>query len=129
MHECMNAVVPPTKPTWRTRLLARRAFVEALGTEPDRSVFATPPSGRFRFGLALVALSYVIAWPSMAVLSAISIHIGRPGWAIVGSTALYALSYIVFGLGMWCAGPGAKRTWKVVRHLGLRWVARRFLLR
>lgn len=110
--------------SWRAWLFSRPAFVEALATPPDHSVLSRRPTGRTAVGLLLVAVSYVVCWPFIAVLSAVAVYLRRPSWAVIGSPVLYVLSTAIFGVGVWWAGPGMLKYVRTLQHIGLRWLAR-----
>jgi len=67
----------------------------------------TTRSVRFRVGLALIALNYVFVGASIA-LGAAAIADSEIPWLTFSGIA-FALSWVVFGAGVWLAGPGAVR--------------------
>lgn len=55
-------------------------------------------------GLSLILLSYVICWPAIGVLGAISLHMKEPLILTVGGPLMYGVSHLVFLIGVYFAG-------------------------
>jgi hypothetical protein len=55
-------------------------------------------------GLSLILLSYVICWPAIGVLGAISLHTKEPLILTVGGPLMYGVSHLVFLIGIYFAG-------------------------
>jgi hypothetical protein len=55
-------------------------------------------------GLFLILLSYVIGWPAVSVLGAISLYTGKPLFLVVGGPLVYGLAHLVFLIGAYYAG-------------------------
>lgn len=85
--------------------LARTRFVrQAIADRADLSPFREPPSLRIIAGVGAIGFSYVIGWPLITALGALSIHLARPGIVLIGGPVAYGLSHLVFMLGMYLAG-------------------------
>jgi hypothetical protein len=85
--------------------LASTAYVRrAIEDRADLSAFKQRPSLRVVAGVGAILFSYVIGWPLIAVLGAVSIHMNQPLVVGVGGPVAYGLSHLVFLLGMYLAG-------------------------
>lgn len=104
-----------------TNILARIAktdFVRrAIQERADLSAFKERPTGRVIAGISAIGISYIIGWPAVSFLGAISIYLNKPLIVIIGGPITYGLSHLVFILGMYLAG--AKYT-----RIFIRWAAR-----
>jgi hypothetical protein len=104
-------------------LLAATAFVQnALKEEVDLSAFKEKPSLKVIVGVSAIGFSYIIGWPLIALLSFLSIYWDQPMVVIIGGPSAYALSHLVFILGMYLAG--ARYSW-----IFLRWLTRIAMLK
>jgi len=106
---------------WRARLAQTRFVREAMENPVDPALLRRKPSPRFFAGLAVIALSYLLAWPLITLLGIIAARRGRPEIFVVGSPAAYGLSTLVFLFGAWLAG---KEGLKYMRA-GFRWLVGR----
>jgi hypothetical protein len=89
----------------RVQRLAATAYVRrAIEERADLSAFKQRPSLRVITGVGAIMFSYVIGWPLIAVLGAVSIHLNQPLVVAVGGPVAYGLSHLVFLLGMYLAG-------------------------
>ncbi len=103
------------------RRTARTEFArKALEEKADLSPFREKPSARILFGIFLMAFSYVIGWPAVALFGVLSIYFNQPLIVILGGPAIYGTSHLVFLAGMYLAG--ARYT-----YIFLRWATRKFL--
>jgi len=101
------------------RKAAETRFVQkAIADEADLSAFKKRPSTRAIAGITAIGFSYIIGWPAVAFLGAVSIHLGKPMIAIIGGPLTYGLSHLVFILGMYLAGADYSRIF-------LRWATRK----
>lgn len=99
------------------RLSARPYVRAAIAEEADLSPFKEPPTLRVIAGVALILLSYLVAWPLITVLGAISLYLKQPLVVAIGGPVAYGLSHLIFILGMFLSG--AKYT-----AIFLRWATR-----
>jgi len=85
--------------------ISRTRYVRsAIADKADLSAFKAKPSFRIVLGMALVLFSYVMAWPTIAVLGYLAV-VHDNAWLIaVGGPLLYGLSHLVFLVGMYLAG-------------------------
>lgn len=98
--------------------LAQTAFVrKAIAERADLSAFKERPTPRVVIGVGLIALSYVIGWPVIAVLGILSVYFKEPLLVVIGGPLFYGISHLVFLLGMYLAGM--RYTW-----IFLRWLTR-----
>ncbi len=101
----------------------RKRFVQspfvqsAVAEQTDLSAFRERPTGRIIFGLFLIGFSYVIGWPAVSALGALSVYAQEPMILMIGGPVTYGLSHLVFIAGMYFAG--VKYT-----KIFLKWAAR-----
>ena len=93
---------------WMKKLilrLAQTSFVaRSIEDQADLSAFKERPSWRVISGVAAILFSYVIGWPLIGGLGALSIYWNQPLLVAVGGPIAYGLSHLVFLLGMYLAG-------------------------
>jgi hypothetical protein len=109
----------------RAWLRDTRLVRKALGTPID-PVLAQPPSPRIVVGLVLLALSYVLGWPAIALLAAIATWLRRP-ILLAGGPVLYGFSWAVFAVGLLMLGRKSVRAGRALGWMLLRRLAERFL--
>lgn len=98
--------------------VAATKFVQrAMADQADLSAFRKRPTPRAIVGLSAIGISYIIGWPAVALLGAVSIHLNKPMIALIGGPVTYGLSHLVFILGMYLAGAEYARAF-------LRWAVR-----
>ena len=98
--------------------VAATKFVQrAMADQADLSAFRKRPTPRAIVGLSAIGISYIIGWPAVALLGAVSIHLNKPMIALIGGPVTYGLSHLVFILGMYLAGAEYARVF-------LRWAVR-----
>jgi predicted transporter len=95
---------------------------KALADNADLSAFKGKPSLKVVLGVSSIAISYVIGWPLITFLGAVAVHYERPAIAVVGGPLAYALSHLVFLLGMYLAGA-------LYSYIFLRWLTRVTMLK
>lgn len=76
----------------------------AIKDKADLSAFKKRPSARVFAGLSVIGVSYLIGWPAISALGAISIYLQKPLLIAVGGPLTYGLSHLVFLLGMYLGG-------------------------
>jgi hypothetical protein len=104
-------------------MLAATSFVQsALKENADLSAFKKKPSLKVILGVSTICFSYIIGWPLIALLSFLSIYFDEPMIILIGGPTAYALSHLVFILGMYLAG--ARYSW-----IFLRWLTRITMLK
>jgi hypothetical protein len=99
------------------RLSARPYVRAAIEEEADLSAFKERPTPPIIAGVALIVFSYLVAWPLISVLAAISLYLKQPLIVAIGGPVAYGLSHLIFILGMVLSG--AKYT-----AIFLRWATR-----
>lgn len=103
--------------------LASFPFVRsALEEKADLSAFKQKPTLRIISGVGFIALSYLIGWPLIALLTAISVYYKEPLIAGIGGPVVYGISHLTFIFGMYLAG--ARYSW-----IFLRWATRMAMLK
>ena len=84
---------------------AEKEFVRsAIQDKANLSAFNERPSFGILFGVFLIVLSYVLAWPTISVLGYMAAIYSRPLLVVVGGPVMYGLSHMVFIIGMYLAG-------------------------
>ncbi|MFQ5484638.1 MAG: hypothetical protein ACE5DO_04800 [Desulfobacterales bacterium] len=76
----------------------------AIKDKADLSAFKKRPSARVFAGLSVIGVSYLIGWPAISALGAISIYLQKPLLIAVGGPLTYGLSHLVFLLGLYLGG-------------------------
>lgn len=81
-----------------------KKFIRKILDDPvDLSEFKQRPTPRLIGGLVLMALSYVIGWPIIFVLSILAVSFHEPLIFVIGGPLAYAVSCVVFLIGAWMA--------------------------
>jgi hypothetical protein len=103
--------------------LSQKPFVRrAIAEKADLSAFNGPPSLKVIVGITAILFSYVIGWPAVTFIGGVAVYFEEPLIAAIGGPLIYALSHLVFLLGMYLAG--AEYTW-----IFLRWATRVAMLK
>ena len=89
----------------------------AIEDKADLSAFHAKPSSRTIIGIAVIALSYLIGWPAIGVVGALSVYLKKPILIAIGGPLLYGLSHLLFLFGMYLAGARYTRIF-------MRWATR-----
>ena len=88
------------------RYFARKEFCRAaIDERADLSVFEKKLSATVITGLVLIFVSYLIGLPTAFVLGAIAVAKFNASIAGVITTAIYGISWLLFMLGAYLAGP------------------------
>jgi hypothetical protein len=77
---------------------------KAVEEKADLSAFKERPTFRILFGVFLIGFSYVIGWPAISALAALSVYFREPLLAVVGGPVMYGLSHLTFMAGMVLCG-------------------------
>ena len=86
--------------------LARKEFCrKAIAEHANLAIFKRKPSFRIIVGLILIAFSYVIGLPAAVILSIIVAAKGNAVMAAIAAPVLYGLSWLIFMIGIYLAGP------------------------
>ncbi len=103
------------------RLLRLRFVRKAVEERADLAVFGHRPDLRLAIGLGLLAISMLLGWPAVGVLTGMAIYFDEPMIGLVGGPAIYGFSWILYLGGLWVAGK------EVLRYAGAfnRWMARK----
>lgn len=86
------------------RLSARPYVRAAIEEEADLSAFKERPTLPVIAGVALIVFSYLVGWPLISVLAAISLYLKQPLIVAIGGPVAYGLSHLIFILGMVLSG-------------------------
>ena len=76
----------------------------AIEEKADLSAFKKKPSMRILLGISTIGFSYIIGWPAISALGALSIYLNEPLLIVIGGPLLYGFSHLVFLIGMYIAG-------------------------
>lgn len=99
------------------RIAETKYVRSAIKDKADLSAFRKRPNLRIITGVLAIGFSYVIGWPAIGALGALSIYLNKPLLVVIGGPLLYGLSHAVFLLGMYLAGEKYTRIF-------LRWATR-----
>jgi hypothetical protein len=103
------------------RKLAQTRFGQKSLTKPDGlSILKQQPGTRVYVGLVLMAMSYLMGLPALALLSYLSVKLSKPMTIAVGGPVAILLVHIMFGVGVYLAGQNYAV--KVIQ-----WATKRFL--
>ena len=87
------------------RKIAGTRFVRAaMEEQADLSAFKQRPTVRTIVGISVIGVSYIIGWPAVFLLGAISVHLSAPLVVAIGGPVTYGLSHLTFIVGMYLAG-------------------------
>lgn len=85
--------------------IAKKKFCrEAIKEKANLAAIAQKPSKTIIAGIALIAFSYVIGMPAVVTIGLIAAWMKKPLIAIVGGPLIYAISTIIFIVGIKMAG-------------------------
>ncbi|MCX5883104.1 MAG: hypothetical protein NTU74_15285 [Deltaproteobacteria bacterium] len=105
----------------KTNILTRIANTDyvrsALNDKADLSAFKEKPSIRIIMGVSAILFSYIISWPAIGALGALSVYLNKPLLVVIGGPLLYGFSHLVFIFGMYLAGAKYSKIF-------LRWATR-----
>jgi hypothetical protein len=105
----------------KTNIITRIANTDyvrsAINDKADLSAFKEKPSARIIMGVSTILFSYVISWPAIGALGAISVYLNKPLLIVIGGPLLYGFSHLVFIFGMYLAGAKYSKIF-------LRWATR-----
>ncbi len=77
---------------------------QAIEEEANLSAFKEKPSLLVIVGVSTICFSFIVGWPAVAALGALSIHLNEPMIVVVGGPLTYGLSHLVFIFGMYLSG-------------------------
>jgi hypothetical protein len=98
--------------------LAKTEYVRSvIRDRADLSAFKKKPSVRIICGVGAIGFSYLIGWPAISALAALSVYWSKPLVLVIGGPFMYGLSHLVFLLGMYLAGAEYSKIF-------LRWATR-----
>ncbi len=84
---------------------ARKEYCRsAILEKADLSAIREKPTPRILAGLGLIAFSYVIGLPAVVAMGVIAVWIREPLVLVIGGPLIYAVSTIVFIIGIEIAG-------------------------
>ena len=76
----------------------------AIKERADLSAFKEKPTAKNFLGIFLMCCSYIIGWPAVGLIGAISIYRQEPILIIIGGPLLLITAHLVFLAGMYLAG-------------------------
>lgn len=84
---------------------ARKKYCKtAIEDRADLSAIREKPTPSMIVGLIMVAFSYVIGMPTVVALGVYAVSIGKPLMGVIGGIVIYAISTILFFIGIKMAG-------------------------
>ena len=85
--------------------IAQTKFASKAITErADLSAIKQKPTAQNLLGIILTCCSYIIGWPAVGVIGALSIYWREPLIIIIGAPLALITAHLVFLLGMYLAG-------------------------
>ena len=85
---------------------ARKEFCrDAIREHADLSIFKEKLTKTVITGLILIAVSYPIGLPAVFVVGGIAAWLGKPMVGVIGIPLTYGISWLLFILGAYLAGP------------------------
>ena len=85
--------------------LAKKKFCrEAIREKADLTAITQKPTNTMIIGIILIAFSYVIGMPAVITMGLVAAWMKEPLIAIVGGPLIYAISTIIFIIGIKMAG-------------------------
>jgi len=99
---------------------------KALAEKTDLVAFQSRPSGPFLTGIGLVLFSYVLGWPMVGLFGFLAAWFKEP-FLFLGGPVCYAISHLVWLLGMLLAGRDSIRYVDVFFRWGTRRAVERVL--
>ena len=98
--------------------IAKTEFVrKAIEEQANLDAFKERPNIRVIAGISAIGISYIIGWPAVSALGAVSIYFGEPLIVVIGGPVTYGLSHLVFIFGAYIAGAQYSKAF-------LRWATR-----
>ena len=79
----------------------QRDTVEASSIESPQ---IEPNKLRVILGILLIVISYIIGWPAVSAMAALSLYIDEPSIVTYGGPLIYGFSYVLFFLGIYLTG-------------------------
>lgn len=103
----------------RTALyLARTKYCKtAIEDRADLKAIREKPTPSMVAGLIMIGFSYVIGLPAVVAMGIIAVWVKKPLVAVIGGPLIYAISTIIFIIGIRMAG-------KTYVHVFCRWMVR-----
>ena len=77
---------------------------KAINERADLSAFKQKPTARNFLGIFLMGCSYIIGWPAVGLIGALSIYWREPLLIIIGAPFCLVTAHLVFLVGMYLAG-------------------------
>lgn len=91
------------------RLAQTRFGHRVLIEEPDLRVFKSRPTFRVYLGLSLIALSYLVSLPSLALCGYLAHQRSEPLIMILGGGVVLVIVHLIFAGGAYLAGANYAR--------------------
>jgi hypothetical protein len=88
----------------KRRIAGSPFILQAVEDGADLAVFREKPGFRVYFGIFLIAFSYLIGWPAVALFGILAVYFENPLIAVIGGPSIYITSHLVFWVGMFFAG-------------------------
>ncbi len=92
---------------------------EALAADIDLRMIKRRPTAKEKFGIFIILLSYVLGWPAVAGFGLLSMYLKEPLVLVIGGTAIYGFSHLMFIAGLYIAG-------KEYARVLLQWSVKKF---
>ncbi|MBE3102284.1 MAG: hypothetical protein IMZ47_08470 [Firmicutes bacterium] len=77
---------------------------KVINERADLSGFKQKPTAKNFLGIFLTCCSYIIGWPAVGLIGALSIYWREPLLMIIGAPLCFIIAHLVFLLGVYLAG-------------------------
>jgi hypothetical protein len=85
--------------------IAKTRFARnALNEDADLGVLREKPSAKVLFGVFLMLMSYIVGWPMIGLLGALSLYWEEPLMIALGGPILFFVAHAAFLAGLYLAG-------------------------
>lgn len=87
------------------QLIKIRYFRNAVENPVVGAELTRRPPPKVLLGVIMIAFSFLIGWPMVGIFAYLAFRYDRPLIFVVGGFSTYALSWIVWAVGTYLAGP------------------------
>lgn len=63
-----------------------------------------PNKLRVILGILLIVISYILGWPAVSAMAALSLYLDKPSIVTYGGPLIYGFSYVLLFIGLYLAG-------------------------
>ena len=78
--------------------------MNVLKGDCDESSQMEPGRSRVIVGIVIIAISYILGWPAVSAMAALSLYMDEPSIVTYGGPFVYGFSYVLFFMGLYLTG-------------------------